>query len=324
MLLAGDLGGTKTLLGLFDRTAQRPQPVIVESFPTLAYTGLPALLDAFAARTGLPLSITAAAVGVAGPVVAGRARLTNVPWTVSSETLAAHLGLPPHRAALLNDLEALATSVGTLEQAELFVLQEGLPRQDGHAVVMAAGTGLGQAYLRRLDGRLRPSASEGGHADFAARTDREMALTRHLRARYGRAEIEHVLCGPGLLNLHAFTHEALPCVAGPSAGLDPAARLTRAAMAGECEGCADALRMFVDAFGAEAGNLALRGMATAGVFIGGGIAPKILPWLAEGSFMETFRAKGSMQGLLTTLPVRVILNEQAGLLGAAVAARELP
>lgn len=166
-------------------------------------------------------------------------------------------------------------------------------------------------------------ASEGGHGDFAARTDREMAFVRMLRDEYGRAEVEHVLSGPGLLNLHRFTHDGRDCDGVDPADLDAPAQVTRNALEGRCPSCAEALEMFVDAYGAEAGNLALRGVATSGVFVGGGIAPKILPAMQDGRFIEAFRAKGAFSALAAEIPVHVILAPDAGLLGAAVAAQEL-
>ena len=194
----------------------------------------------------------------------------------------------------------------------------------GNAVAIAAGTGLGQAYLHRVGSRLHPVASEGGHADFAARTDRELELVKMLRDLYGRAEVEQVLSEPGLVNLHRFTHRGSGCpVVDDVAADDTPARITRGALSGRCQFCVEALRMFVDAYGAETGNLALRGMAAAGVFIGGGIAPKILPTLRDGRFMNAFRAKAPMHPLLEQFPVNVILNPDTGLIGAAVRAREI-
>jgi glucokinase len=219
---------------------------------------------------------------------------------------------------LLNDLEAMANSADVLTDEEVFVLQPGIARADGNAVVIAAGTGLGEAYLHRVNGRLRPVPSEGGHADFAPRTDREIDLLRMLRADYGRAEVEHVLSGPGLLNLHRFTHQGRTC----DPGITPP-MISQAAMAGTCPACAEALSLFVTLYGAEAGNLGLRGVATSGVYVGGGIAGKILPALTDGRFMEAFRDKGLMSELVTRMPVKVILNAEAGLLGAAVYAQEM-
>ena len=321
MLLAGDIGGTKTLVGLFDSVPRRPEPLAVRSYPTAAFESFTEIVDAFARDLGRPLSPRAVAVGVAGPVVGQRATLTNVHWGVSADEIRARLGTS--RVVLLNDLEALAESVELLKDEEVAVLQEGIARSDGNAAVIAAGTGLGEAYLHRVDGRLRAMASEGGHADFAARTDREMDLVRVLRDRLGRAEIEQVLSGPGLINLHRFTHAGRPCSVVPADEDVLPAHLTKSALSGACQRCAEALGMFVEAYGAEAGSLGLRAVATAGVYVGGGIAPKILPALQDGRFMDAFRAKAPLADLAGRIPVRVILTPDAGLLGAAAHARSL-
>jgi glucokinase len=322
MLLAGDVGGTKTLLGLFERGELRPRHVVSRAYPTQEFDSFTAILDAFAHDIGAPIAADAVAAGVAGPIVDRRAKLTNIAWDVSAAEIARRLDTP--RIALLNDLEAMAYSVGVLDGAELVTLRRGERNPRGNAAVIAAGTGLGEAYLHFVDGRLLPVASEGGHADFAPRTDREFELTRMLRERYGRAEVEQVLSGPGLVNLHRFTHGDTACEA--VIGLAPAEQppaIAEAALSGRCANCAAALEMFVDAYGAETGNLGLRGVATAGVFIGGGIAPKILPALQDGRFMAAFLAKAPMVDLVSAMPVHVIMNPDAGLLGAAVAAQAL-
>jgi len=322
MLLAGDVGGTKTLLGLFERGDRRPVPRASYTYATNAYDSFGAILDAFVRDFGGTLAVEAVALGVAGPVVGNHARLTNVLWDIAADDVSAHLNAAHVR--LLNDLEAMAMSVEVLTSDDVAVLQEGVPRADGNAAVIAAGTGLGQAYLHRVGGRLRPVPSEGGHADFAARTDRELELVRMLRDLYGRVEVEHVLSGNGILNLHRFTHRGGQCsVLSDDAVPDTPALVSQAGLTGRCQGCADALRMFVSAYGAEAGNLALRGVATSGLFVGGGIAPKILPALTNGSFMEAFVAKAPMDQLLAKVPVKVILCPDAGLIGAAVHAQEL-
>jgi glucokinase len=322
VLLAGDVGGTKTLLGLFERAAARPRLVAARTYLTNQFASFDAILDAFARDIGAPFVVDAAVAGVAGPVVGGVARLTNIDWDIER----AHLGtrLKTARVDLLNDLEAMALGAGVLGSDEMIELQRGDARDDGNAAVIAAGTGLGQAYLHRIDGRLTAMASEGGHGDFAARTDREIALVRMLRDLYGRAEVEHVLSGPGLLNLHRFTHNGRACDA--VAGADPVeapAQVSTSALEGRCPSCVEALSMFVEAYGAEAGNLALRAVATSGVYVGGGIAPKILPALQDGRFIEAFRAKGAFAEFASRIPVKVILSHDTGLLGAAVAAQEL-
>jgi len=322
MILAGDLGGTKTLLGLFDPAGKRPRPVVAREYPTQEFDSFTAILDLFARDVGGPLAIDAAAVGVAGPIVDQHAHLTNILWDVSATQIGDHLQV--RRVALLNDLEAMATSVALLDGDDVVVLQRGEPNAGGNAAVIAAGTGLGQAYLHRVNGRLLPVPSEAGHADFAARTDREFELVRMLRDLYGRAEVEQVLSGPGLVNIHRLTHQGRSCASVE--GLAPAdqpAAISEAALAQKCTRCEEALGIFVEAYGAEAGNLGLRGVATAGVYIGGGIAPKILPALQNGRFMQAFRAKAPMTDLVGAMPVSVIVKQDAGLLGAAIAAQQL-
>jgi len=322
MLLAGDVGGTKTLLGLFERQDSRPIPRAVHSYPTASFTRFGDILEAFTRDAKLSITVEAVALGVAGPVVANRAMLTNVGLDIAADEIGARFGT--RRARLLNDLEAMATSIEVLTGEEVVSLQDGTPLDSGTIAVIAAGTGLGQAYLHLVDGKRKPVPTEAGHADFAARTDRELELVRMLRDRYGRAEVEQVLSGPGLLNLHRFTHRGGECpVVTDLDSPEAPALVSQAALGGRCQGCADALRMFVSAYGAESGNLALRTMATAGVYVGGGIARKILPAMTTGSFIESFRAKAPMADLLTRIPVHVILNDEAGLLGAAVAAQRL-
>lgn len=322
MLLAGDVGGTKTLLGLFERQQPRPAPKVVHNYPTASFSRFIDIIDAFERDVKEPLTVEAVALGVAGPVVKDRALLTNVGLEIVAGDVGARVGA--RRTRLLNDLEAMASSIEVLTSDELVSLQDGMPLEGGNVAVIAAGTGLGQAYLHRVGEGWKPVATEAGHADFAARTDREIEFVRMLRERYGRAEIEQVLSGQGLLNLHRFTHRGGECpIVHDLEAPDAPALISQAAMGGRCQWCADALKMFVSAYGAEAGNLALRTMATAGVYIGGGIARKILPAMTDGRFMEAFLAKAPLGDLVAKIPVRVILNTDAGLLGAAVCAQRL-
>ena len=322
MLLAGDVGGTKTLLGAFERGDPRPIQRALRSYQTRTFARFLDILETFLRDEPHARDIDAIALGVAGPVAANRARLTNVGLDVIGDEIGAALGTP--RVRVLNDLESLAFAVPLLSDEELVLLQQGRPGGDGNAAVIAAGTGLGEAFLHRIDGRWIPLPTEAGHADFAARTDREIELVRMLRERYGRAEVEHVLSGPGLLNLHRFTHRGGECaVVEDIEAAGAAAQVSMGALSGRCQGCVDALRMFVSAYGAEAGNLALRGVSTAGLYVGGGIVRKILPFIQDGTFMDAFLAKAPMTPLLETIPVRVILNEEAGLLGAAACAQAL-
>jgi glucokinase len=316
MILAGDIGGTKTLIGLFTADRRRPTPIDVRSYATTEYPGLADIIEAFYAEQLSRPAVTAAAFGVAGPVINQQAEMTNVVWRVDADALARQFAFPHVR--LLNDLEAMAHGVLVLGPHELRMLQQGAARPEGNVALIAAGTGLGEALLHRVDGGYLPVASEGGHTDFAARTDREASFARYLRDRYGRAEVEHVLSGPGLLNLSDFTHGDDGCAAAPGGQRpnDPADVSTNG-LERRCAPCIEALGMFVACYGACAGNLALTAVTTGGVFIGGGIAPRILPALEDGSFVAAFNDKGPMRPLLEGMPVHVILNAEAGLLGAA-------
>lgn len=323
MLLAGDVGGTKTLLGLFEPDLGRPVPVEVRSFATLDYPGLPAIVAEFLRGRPPDARVRAAAFGVAGPVIDQVSKMTNVPWRVDAGELARGLGIDAVR--LLNDLEATAWGVPALRRDELKVLQEGRPQPDGNVGIIAAGTGLGASVLHRVGNDYVPMATELGHSDFAARTDRELAFVRFARARFGRVEIESLLSGPGLVNLWTFTHQGAECieVTGEPEETDLPAAISASALEERCPQCVEALDMFVEAYGAVAGNLALTAVTTRGVFIGGGIAPRILPALTRSTLIQAFTDKGPMRGLLEAMPVAVILNEETALLGAAVYAARL-
>src|SRR5215471_5265149 len=268
MFLAADVGGTKTLMGLYRPRGERPHPQIVREYATLDFDSLDDIVGTFLEETGAR-DIEAVCVGVAGPVTGMVARLTNVPWLADLSVVAERFESRP--AQLLNDLEAMAYAVPVLEPDEIAVLQEGIAVPTGNAALIAAGTGLGEALLHNINGRFLPSASEGGHADFAARTPRELTLVAELSKIYGRVDNERVVSGPGLVNVFRFTHTSAAC---PSvdARMDqtelPAA-ISASALEGRCARCDEALDLFVSAYGSEAGNLALRSVATAGVYIGG-------------------------------------------------------
>ena len=323
MLLAADVGGTKTLIGLFRPPGPRPAAIQTRVYATLDFDNMTELVNAFLAEVGAP-AVTAIAAGVAGPVDGLVAELTNAPWSANLDEISRRLGCP---AALLNDLEAMAYSVSVLEPGELLVLQEGEPNPRGNAALIAAGTGLNASHIQFVDGRLIPSPSESGHADFAARTDAELEFVRDRIRTHGRAEVESVLSGPGVVNLYRFTHagERRPpnCPVSDNDNGDTAAEVAAAALESRCPRCVEALDMFVAAYGAETGNLALRSMTTAGVYVGGGIAPKILPALENGLFMQAFLAKPPMDDVLARIPVKVILNPSAALIGASVKAASL-
>ena len=339
MLLAADVGGTKTLLGLFKQAPERPVAIETGEFVTLEYESLVPMIREFLKAEGVePKAIAATTFGVAGAVTDQVARLTNVPWLVDAAAISQAAGL--RRVHLLNDLEAMAHSVPVLEPRELAVLQQGVAQPGGNAGVIAAGTGLGEAILLNVDGRFQPGATEAGHADWGARTPREVELLSALIRVYGRGSNEHVISGPGLVNVYQFTHDSFgsrtwlsPAAYVPAktcAGVGPIgdpvdlpAAIARSAFEKRCPMCVESLDLFVAAYGAEAGNLALRTVATAGVYVGGGIAPKILPAIQSGVFLDAFRAKEPLGDFVATVPVAVILNAEAGLLGAAVHANSI-
>ncbi len=320
MLLAGDVGGTKTLIGLFARDATRPRLIESRTYPTNDYAALGAIVAQFLRDSSAAASdIDAAAFGVAGPIDGTRARLTNVPWLVDVEALHDAVGIP--RALLLNDLEALAWSVPVLTAGETAVLHQGEPDPDGNIGLIAAGTGLGIAQLVNVGGRLVPRASEGGHAAVAARTDAEQQLAGALAMEFGRVDVERVVSGPGIVHIYRmlYPHSCPSLSPLPSAGDLPPA-ISRAALEEGCADCRRILELFVSAYGAAAGNLALTVLATGGVFLGGGIAPRILEALQWPLFMRSFLDKSPMEALVSRMPVKVITNPGAGLLGAACAA----
>ncbi|HWB18070.1 MAG TPA: glucokinase [Vicinamibacterales bacterium] len=323
LILASDVGGTKTLIGLFRPSGGRPEDVVTREYATQDFDSFAHLVQTFLDDVDRP-RVDAVCAGVAGLVDGLTAVLTNAGWHVDLGVVAAQLGHCP--AALLNDLEAMAYSVLVLHPDERCVLQAGDPKPQGNAAIIAAGTGLGEAELHYVDGRFVPSPSEGGHADFAARNARELALAEMLINRFGRVENERVLSGPGLVNVARFTHRDAPgdgCTALSAGEDEAAAAVSENALAGSCARCVEALDMFVEAYGAEAGNLALRSVATGGIYVSGGIAPKILPAIEQGGFMRAFRDKAPLDTLLANIPVTVILNPKAGLIGASVRAAEL-
>ena len=334
MLLAGDVGGSKTRLGLFERGGDRPKAVAADDFVTLDYDGLDAIIDRFLhGQRVAPDRLAAATFGVAGAITDQVAQLTNVPWRIDAASLSRKFAI--QRVRLLNDLEAMAYAIPVLTDDELAILQPGTKVDSGNIGVLAAGTGLGVGMLINVKGRLVPAPSEGGHADFAARTPRELEMVAALTPLLGRVSAEHILSGPGLVNVYRFTHGALDGDRFPSASnqvhvricdgvgdfSDPSdlpPRITAAAAERRCPRCVETVDMFIAAYGAEAGNLALRIVATAGIYLGGGIAPRILPAMRSGPFLEAFRAKAPMDRLVAKIPVAVILNTKSGLLGAAV------
>lgn len=320
MILAGDIGGTNTRLILCTKNGDGFKILAEGNFTSADFEGLGAIVERF---LGDGLKVERACFGVAGPVENGAtAKLSNLDWTVDASEVRQSAG----KVALINDLEANAYGLLELGGKDFAVLNAGVPNPNGNAAIISAGTGLGEAgllYEKGMSNNLRPFASEGGHTDFAPRNDLEIKLLQFLLEKFGRVSVERVLSGGGLLNIYEFLRESGRAVEPPELAAeiknaeDGAEVISRRALGGNSPICRIALDTFVSIYGAEAGNLALKMLATGGVFIGGGIAPKILPKLREAQFIESFRAKGRMRPLLEKIPVRVVLNDKTALLGAA-------
>ena len=322
MILAGDLGGTTTRLGLFDDGAPRPAPLVTREYATLDHISLAAIVTRFLRDTGCAAdAVAATCIGVAGAVVDDEAVLTNVPWRITARELAgvAHLG----HATIINDVEALGWAVPVLTADERVTLHEGASAGRGNIAILTMGTGFGAALLHDIDGRLVPSPSETGHSDYPARTDREIELLMYLRAKHGRVDIERVVSGIGLGQVSTFIHggrcRTLPPGA-PEAAVP--AHVVAQALSEGCPECVEALDIVVDGLAAVAGNLALINVATRGVYIGGGIPPRIVDRLRRPEFLRVFRDKPPMASVLDDVAVHVIMNPHAGVVGAAVRARQ--
>jgi len=318
-VLAGDIGGTKTNLAIFSVRGEKLHVESSRTFPSKRYSGLTPVLQEFLEESRQ--AVDAACFGIAGPVVDGKVKTPNLPWLVDSAEVSRALKLDG--VTLLNDLEAAAYGIFSLESDEFYSLNEGAMRQSGNKALIAAGTGLGQAILYDDGRRFRPMASEGGHGDFAPRSEREIELLRYLIGRFEHVSYERVVSGPGLFNIYRFLKESRGLeepnwlAQRIAEGDDPSAEVTKAALANEAEICVQALDLFVSIYGAEAGNLALRAKSVRGLYIGGGIAPKILAKLKEGRFMCAFIDKGRYADFNAAIPVQVVLNQEAPLRGAA-------
>jgi glucokinase len=319
LILAGDIGGTKTHLAVFSFQDNNLKAEFEKTFPSQEYSGLEPILEEFFATGKHPIG--RASFGIAGPLVDGRVNPPNLDWIVDPLSLAKTLELPS--VSLLNDLEAAAYGIFTLAPDEFLVLNEGVIRRPGNKVLIAAGTGLGETILFDDGKNYYPLASEGGHSDFAARNELEIELLRYLIGRFGRVSYERVVSGPGLSNIYDFLKDRAELgvpdwfAEKMAAAEDRSALISQAALAGEPEIAVQALNMFVSSYGAEAGNLALKGKAIGGVYVGGGIAPKMLNKLRDGTFMQAFNDKGRYRELVSSIPVYVVLNEKAALRGAA-------
>ena len=311
MDIAGDIGGTHTRLALFDPGAAGP--AALEVYLSRDHDGLETMIRAF--LEAHPARVERACFGVAGPVQNGHVKTTNLAWPVHARSVARVLGVDD--VGLVNDLYANAYGIADLGQDDIVTLREGDPSVGGNAAVISAGTGLGEAGLFWDGRRYHVFASEGGHSDFAPRDGEEAALRAHLARTHAHVSYERVCSGMGLVAIHDF----LSGGEGVGVGRTDATAITRAALDGSDAVSARALDMMVRIYGAEAGNLALKLLATGGIYIGGGIAPRILPKLQEGSFLEALDAKGRFSALLSRIPVHVIRNDRTALLGAARLAR---
>jgi glucokinase len=318
MILAGDIGGTNSRLAFFTRHGKRLEPVAEQTYASRDHENLETIVKKFVSSHDLPVDV--ACFGIAGPVKNGRSEAVNLAWTVDSRQLA-HL-LRIDTVELLNDLEAYAYGIAMLAPEDFVQLNPGVPEASGNAAVIAAGTGLGEAGLYWDGLQHRPFACEGGHTTFAPSDPLQMELLGFLMREFGHVSWERVVSGPGLLNIYRFLRdtgrgEEPAWLTSEMQQHDPSAVISQAALAGTSALCSQALDLFVSLYGAEAGNVALKIMAAAGVYVGGGIAPKIVKKLTDPTFMQAFVAKGRLKPLLQEIPVHIIMNDRTALLGAA-------
>jgi glucokinase len=318
LILAGDIGGTSARIAYFRSQDERLELVCQQVFPSGQFSGIADLVAEFVASRGEQADV--ACFSIAGAVRGDKVITPNLGWRVDAAEVSRRLAIGT--VHLMNDLEANACGIATLDQEDFALLNAGAPEASGNEALISAGTGLGEAGLYWNGKQHHPFATEGGHADFAPRNKLEVELFLYLLDRFGRVSWERVVSGPGLYNIYQFLRDT-----GPVTELRDAveamrqegapAAISRFALAGACPLCVRALDMFVSLYGAEAGNLALKVMATGGMFIGGGIAPKIIEKLQGPLFMETFAAKGRLKSLMEAMPVRVIMNDLTALRGAA-------
>ena len=320
MILAGDIGGTNTRIALFepDAAGGAPKMLVERVYPSRAHKSLDEIVSQFMSNEHA--RVDRACFGVAGPVLHGEVSTPNLAWVVSALQLAKEIGI--ETVWLINDLQAHASGIDDLAPTDFVPLNK-IDRGAGNAALIAAGTGLGEAGLYWDGLRRLPFPCEGGHADFAARSDLEIALLQYLLKKFGRVSYERVLSGPGMKNIYDFlrdsgTEKEPEWLKKELAGAaDPVALASEYGLQGKAPICERMLDIFVSIYGAEAGNLALKIMATGGLFISGGIAGKIMPKLTTGTFLEAFISKGRLQPVMETIPVKVIVNERIGLIGAA-------
>lgn len=321
-ILAGDIGGTKTTLAIFEVNGTKLVSLAEEKYPSQEHASLTEIVQKFN-ETHSPLPEWGS-FGIAGPVRNGVAQTTNLPWNIDAKKLETEIGFS--KVWLINDLEANAWGIGTLEEKDFFVLNEGKMDPTGNASIISAGTGLGEAGLSFNGKQLVPFASEGGHSDFSPKSDLEIDLLRYLMqnsSNDSHVSWEEVLSGLGLVNVYNFLcdHRGVETpdwLTEKMKTTDHAAAISMSANDDHCPVCSEALELFIKLYGAEAGNHALKIMSTAGVYIGGGIAPKNIDHFRNSNFMDNFSAKGRMKQLMLDMPVKIILNERTALYGPAV------
>src|SRR5215471_12547188 len=319
MILAGEIGATRARMAAFQTEGNKLQCVVQKTYKSQEHGGLSEIISDFVRTEGVP--VHSACFGVAGPVRAGRSKISNLEWTIDSRELATQLKLTS--VGLLNDLEGYAYGVDALESKDFVTLSQGAEDAEGNRAVISARTGLGVAGLFWDGFRHHPFACEGGHVDFAPKNDLETELAHYLRKKYEHVSCERILSGPGIKNIYDFLRDSKK-VDEPAwlrqqitAAKDPPALISQLALERKSEICEQALTIFVSVYGSETGNCALNFMASGGVFIGGSIAAKIVPKMQDPVFMKSFLDKGRMRGLLSDMPVKIIVNDDAGLIGAA-------
>jgi glucokinase len=319
MILAGEIGATRTRLAAFETEGNRLQRVVEKTYPSQQHDGLPGVLADFIKTEGIP--VHSACLGVAGPVRAGRSKISNLPWIIDAREVAKQLRL--NSVGLLNDLEAYAYGIDGLESRDFITLSEGAEEAEGNRAVISAKTGLGMAGLYWDGFRHHPFACEGGHADFAPRNDLQMELLAYLQKKYGRISCERILSGPGIRNIYDFLRDAHKAEEPEwlrtqlSAAPDPPALISQMALEGKAGICDQTVSIFVSVFGAQTGNCALNFMSTGGIFIGGSIAAKIVAKMKDPVFLESFLDKGRMETILKDMPVKIVTNDDCGMIGAA-------
>jgi glucokinase len=319
MILAGEIGATRTRLAAFETQGNRLQSVVEKSYVSQQHDGLSGILADFIKTEGIP--VHSACLGVAGPVRGGRSKISNLPWTIDAREVAQQLRLTS--VGLLNDLEAYAYGVDGLDSKDFITLSEGTEEAEGNRAVISAKTGLGMAGLYWDGFRHHPFACEGGHADFAPRNALQTELLVYLQKKYGRISCERVLSGPGIRNIYDFLRDTNKAEEPEwlrtqiGAAPDPPALISKLALEGKAVICDQTMSIFVSVFGAQTGNCALNFMSTGGIFIGGIIAAKIVAKMKDPVFLESFLDKGRMATILKDMPVKIVVNDDCGMIGAA-------